>query len=269
MKQKNKITLFIILLAAASVLMQSCGKDNLKYPSSTLKGRFTYQGQPVGLMYNNLDAFDLNNNASTWLFQQTKGIQNVYGSGNIRVYAKHDGSFSSKFFDGEYLARTQVRNPFVVIDNMPVVVSGDTDLGNLEVVPFWWMSGLTTTYTGGVLTATFNVARTLLPRNTTRDLQFVAIYLSPTNTPDALSANSGAAITFNAGTNSGGNVVPAATGNGGAVTISVNLNNLSTLQKQQLEALGNNSTVWASVAVKTANVVDALYSDPIQLQLPF
>jgi hypothetical protein len=248
--------------------MQSCGKDNLKYPSSTLKGRFTYQGQPVPLMYNNLDVFDLNNNANTWIFQQTKGPQNVYGVGNIRVYAKHDGSFSSKFFDGEYLARTQVKNPFEVITNMPVTVSGDTDLGDIEVVPYWWMSNLTTTYTGGVLTATFNVAR-VSTVGSTRNLQFVAIYLSPTNTPDQLSANSGAAITFNAGTNTGGNVVPAAASNGGAVTIRVDLNSLTTLQKQQLKAFGGNTTVWASIAVKTNGVNDALTSDAIQLQLPF
>jgi hypothetical protein len=156
----------------------------------------------------------------------------------------------------------------VVIPALPVVVKGDTDLGNIEVVPYWWMSGLATTYTGGVFTATFNVARTLLPRDATKDLQFVAIYLSPTNTPDQLSANSGAAITFNAGVNSGGNVVPAAAGNGGAVTIKVDLNTLTTLQKQQLLALGGNGKIWASVAVKTNGITDALTSDAIPLQMP-
>lgn len=269
MKQKNIITLLTILLTAASVLMQSCGKDNLKYPSATLKGRFTYNGQPVGLIYNNTDVFDQNNNASTMFLQQTKGAQPAYGVGDIRVYAKHDGSFSIKMYDGEYLARTQAsRVPFESISNFPITVNGDTDLGNIEVKPYWWMSNLVTTYNGGVLTAKFDLTKVITTGANAKNLQFVAIYLSPSNTPDVLSANSGAALSVNAGVNAGGNIVPAATSNGGAVTLTWDLKTLTTLQKQQLLSMGGNGTIWASVAVKTNQITDALYSDPIKLQLP-
>ena len=267
MKQKNKITLLIMLLAAASVFVQSCGKDNMEFPSSTLSGRFTYQGQPVGLIHTNPDVIGSANTA-TLLLQQVSGAQTQYGAGEVRIYAKHDGSFSAKFFDGEYNMRTQTnRNPFEdIITPKPVTVNGNTDLGNIEVVPYWWMSNLQTTYTGGVFTATFNLARvsTMAGRN----LQYVAIYLSPTNTPDIQSATSGAARTFNAGTNSNGNVVPAAASVGGAVTVSVDLNTLTAGQMQFLRAFGGNSTIYASVAVKTNGINDALYSDAIQLQLP-
>jgi hypothetical protein len=268
MKQKNKITLLMMLLIAASVLVQSCGKDNMKYPSSTIKGRLTYQGQPVGLVYANPDIIGTAGVVtSQLLFQQTKGSLPIYGVQDIGVYAKHDGTFASKFYNGEYTWKTKSSNPFEILTNQTVTVNGDTDMGNVEVVPYWWISNLVTTYTGGVFTATFNLTKPSTGAQA-KALQLVAIYLSPTDLPDAASATVGAIRSFNAGTNSNGNVVPAAASTGGAVTIKVDLNTLTTLEKQNLLALGNNGTIWASVAVKSNTVTDALYSDPIKLQLP-
>ncbi|MGY3215237.1 DUF3823 domain-containing protein [Mucilaginibacter sp. HD30] len=266
MKQKNKITLFIMLLAAASMLVQSCGKDNEKYPSSTLSGRFTYQGKPVGLIFTNPDIIG-SANTSHVLLQQTSGAQERYGAGEVRIYAKHDGSFSSKFFDGSYTARTNPgRLPFEDFTNKAISVNGDTDLGNIEVVPYLWMNNFATTYTGGVFTATFNVTKP--SASTLATLQYVAIYLSPTNVPDLQSATQGAARSFNAGTNAGGIIVPAAATSTGAVTVKVDLNTLTTGEKQFLRAFGNNGTIYASVAVKANTITDALYSDVIKLQLP-
>ncbi len=130
MKQKNKITVLIMLLVAASMLVQSCGKDNLEYPSSTLSGRFTYQGQPVKLLHTSPDLFATNPVGHLRL-QQVKGDQPVYGVGPIDVYARHDGSFSTKFFDGEYNMTTggNLKNPFEdVTTPKPVTVNGNTDL---------------------------------------------------------------------------------------------------------------------------------------------
>lgn len=266
MKQKNKITLFIMLLAAAGVLMQSCGKDNATYPSSTLSGRFTYQGKPVGLIYTNPDIIGSANTAHL-LLTQVSGAQERYGAGEVRVYAKHDGSFSTKFFNGDYIARTApTRMAFQDFTNKPITVNGDTDLGNIEVVPYLWMDNLVTTYTGGVFTATFNLTKP--SASATATLQYVAIYLSPTNVPDIQSATQGAARTFNAGTNSGGNVVPAAATSTGTVTVKIDLNTLTAGEKQFLRAFGNNGTIFASVAVKANTITDALYSDVIKLQLP-
>jgi len=270
MKKKNKITFLIMLLASAGLLMQSCGKDNMKYPTSTIKGRITYQGQPVKLLYNNGDILTNPSPAtvtSQLLFQQVSGSQNKYGVSDIPVYAKHDGTFASKFYDGEYLFRSRPgSNPFEDFTGKTAKVNGDTDLGNIEVVPYWWINSLATTYTGGIFTATFNLTKP--SGNAARTLQNVTVYFTPTNLPDAVSATVGIAISFNAGTNSGGNIVPAAGGTGGPVSVSVNLNTLTTAQKQLLNALGGNGTIWATVAVKTNTVNDALYSDPIKLKLP-
>ena len=268
MKQKNKITVLIMLLVAASMLVQSCGKDNLEYPSSTLSGRFTYQGQPVKLLHTSPDLFATNPVGHLRL-QQVTGDQPVYGVGLIDVYARHDGSFSTKFFDGDYNMTTggTLKNPFEDFTTPKLItVNGNTDLGNIEVVPYWWMSNLQTTYTAGVFTATFNLARvsTIAGRN----LQYVQIYLSPTNLPDIVSATQGAVRPFNAGTNTGGNVVPAAASNGGPVTVKIDLNTLSTGEKQFLRAFGGSGTIYASIGVRTTGVQDQLYSDAIQLQLP-
>jgi hypothetical protein len=268
MKRKNKIAVLIILLAAASMLVQSCGKDNLEYPSSTLSGRFTYQGQPVKLLHTSPDLF-ATNPVGHLRFQQVKGDQPVYGVGLIDVYARHDGSFSAKFFDGDYDMSTggTNKNPFEDFTTpKPITINGNTDLGNIEVVPYWWMSNLQTTYTGGVFTATFNLAK--VSTNTERTLQYVAIYLSPTDLPDIQSATQGAVRTFNAGTNSNGNVVPAAASDGGDVTVSIDLNTLTGGQMQFLRAFGSNGTIYASIGVKTTRVNDQIYSDAIQLQLP-
>ena len=257
-----------MLLAAASMLVQSCGKDNLEYPSSTLSGRFTYQGQPVKLLHTSPDLFATNPVGHLRL-QQVTGDRPVYGVGLIDVYARHDGSFTADFFDGDYNMSTggTLKNPFEDFTTpKPVTVNGNTDLGNIEVVPYWWMSNLQTTYTGGVFTATFNVAK--VSTNTARTLQYVAIYLSPTNLPDIQSATQGAVRTFNAGTNTGGNSVPAAVSAGGAVTIKIDLNTLTAGEKQFLRAFGGSGTIYASVGVKTTGVNDQIYSDAIQLQLP-
>ena len=271
MKQKNKITFLIILLAAASVLVQSCGKDNMKYPSATLSGRFVYQGQQVGLLHTSPDIISGNSNGATMGFQQVKGAQNVYGVNEVWVYTRHNGTFTAKFFNGEYLARTlQLKAPFQDFEKKPVTVNGDTNLGDIEVVPYWWMSNLATTFTGGtggatgVFTATFNLTRPSVQAG--RTLQYVAVYLSPTDLPDAASASQGAILTFNAGVNAGGIVVPAAASTGGAVTVRVDLSTLTTGQKAFLAAQGPGGHIWASVAVKTNGVADALYSDAIKLQ---
>ena len=256
------------MLAAASMLVQSCGKDNMDYPSSTLSGRFTYKGEPVKLLFSSPDLF-ATNPVGTLQLQQVRGDQPAYGVGLINVYARHDGSFSTQFFDGDYEMSTggTLKNPFEDFTTpKTIAVNGNTDLGDIEVVPYWWMSNLQTTYTGGVFTATFNVAK-VSTLNGGRNLQYVAIYLSPTNLPDIQSATQGAVRTFNAGTNSNGNVVPAAASNGGPVTVKIDLNTLTAGEKQFLKVMGN--TIYASIGVKTDKVNDQLYSDAIPLQLPF
>jgi hypothetical protein len=136
------------------------------------------------------------------------------------------------------------------------------------------MSNYTTTVTGGVFTANFNLSK--ISTQTGRNLERVFIYLTPTNLPDVVSATLGYAVSWTPGTNSGGIVIPAANGTGSnTCTVRLDLNALvnatTTAEKDgvsKLTALGGSRTIYATVAIKTAGVNDALYSAPIQLQLP-
>lgn len=251
-----------MLLAAASVLVQSCGKDNLSYPTSTLTGHFLYNGQPVGLLQTSPDINSANGTGHALALTQITGAQQRYSVGEIQVYAKHDGSFTGKMFDGTYTVRTLTsKMPFEDFTGMPLTIKGDTQF-DIQVVPYWWMTNLTTTFVGNVFTATFNVAK--VSTNAARTLQYVQIAVSPTNFADAAAFS--AIRTFNAGTNAGGIIVPAAAGSGGAVTVKLDLSTLTTAEKSALVAQGPGGHIWASVAVKTTGITDALYSDVIPLQ---
>ena len=61
-----------------------------------------------------------------------------------------------------------LKNPFEDFTTpKPVTINGNTDLGNIEVVPYWWMSNLQTTYTGGVLQRRLTLLRLLRKRTET------------------------------------------------------------------------------------------------------
>ena len=220
-----------MLLIAVSVLVQSCGKDNLSYPSSTVKGQFTYQGQPVGLVYSNPDIIGTAGVfTSQLLFQQVKGAQEKYSVGDEALYAKHDGTFTGKFFNGEYLARTSSgRNPFEDFSNKTVVINGDTDLGNMEVLPNWWLTGLAHSYNAGVFTANFTLTRPSAQAG--RTLQQVIVYFTSTRLADDQAATLGVARPFTPGTNAGGVLIPASGSTGGAGSVRVDLNAFSAGEK--------------------------------------
>ena len=257
MKKINKITLFIMLLAAASVLMQSCGKDNLSYPSSTLSGRFLYNGQPVGLLQTSPDINSINNTGNALYLTQIKGAQPQYSVGEIQLYARHDGSFTGKMFDGDYTVRTLTsKNPFEDFTGTPLTVKGDTKF-DIQVVPYFWMTNLKTTFVGNVFTATFNLAK--VSTNSARTLQYVQVAVSPTNFADAAAYS---AIRTYAPGAAAPNVVVA----NGTCTVKLDLSTLTTAEKSALAAQGSGGHIWVSVAVKTNGITDALYSDAIPLQ---
>jgi len=257
MKKINKITLLIMLLAVTSMLVQSCGKDNLKYPSSTLSGRFLYNGQPVRLLQTSPDINSINNTGHALALTQITGAQQRYSVGEIQVYARHDGSFTGKMFDGDYTARTLTsKMPFEDFTGLPVTIKGNTTL-DIPVVPYFWMTNLTTTFVGNVFTATFTLAK--VSTNAARTLQYIQVALSPTNYADAAA--------FSAIRNfAPGVAAPNVVVSDGVCTVRVDLSTLSTAEKSALAAQGPGSHIWASVAVKTNGVTDALYSDVIQLQ---
>jgi len=258
MKKKNKITLLIVLLTAASVLVQSCGKDNLSPPSSVFSGHFLYNGQPVGLLMSSPDINSVNGTGHALALTQLTGAQQTYSVGEIQVYAKHDGSFTGLMYNGTYTARSlPSKMPFEDIVGLPVTINGNTTQ-DITVVPYWWMTNLKTTYVGTVFTATFTIAK--VSTNAARTLQYVQVAISPTQFADAAAYS--ALRTFAPGA-AAPNVVLAA---GGNCTVTLDLSTLTTAEKSALAAQGPGGHIWASVAIKTNGITDALYSDSIPLQ---
>lgn len=252
MKNNNKITLIVILLAAAGFLLQSCGKDNkVAYPPSKITGAITYNGQPVRLMSTNsqLNSGAGNNNSLNTLWLRQTAPQPL-GGGDLRVVAANDGTFSFNTFDGDYiLSANSGRVPFQAFTPISFTLNGSTHI-DVPVTPYFWVSNYQTTFVDSVFTATFKLDRIV----NTSVLQEVRVYFSTTSKADA-SANifSRGFTTPAQGVNINGNC-----------TIKVDLKTMTAVEKQNLKA--TTGKLWANVAVKTANITDALYQENVALK---
>jgi hypothetical protein len=264
MKKNNKITLVVMLLAAAGFLMQSCGKDSkVAYPPSKITGAITYNGQPVRLMSTNsqLNSGATNGNNLNTLYLTQVGPQPLSG-GDLRIVASNEGTFTFNTFDGDYkIAPVLFKSPYKNFDPIFFTLNGDQTV-NIPVTPYFWVSNYQTTFVDSVFTATFRLDRILdtyvngsgLTVPTT--LENVRVYFSTTNKAD-VSANifSRTFTTPAQGVNVNGNC-----------TITVNLKGtgMSTPEKQNLKA--TTGKLWANVAIKIKDITDALYQQNVALK---
>lgn len=135
----------LILSTTLLLLLVGCEYDNYDAPKSTLSGRVVYNGEQVGV--------------------RTGGTQlELWQHGydlfeKIPVHIAHDGTFSALLFDGDYklvrLAGAPWQNQTDTID---VTVSGNT-VKDVDVVPYYTVSGETYTKSSDVITAKFTVSR--------------------------------------------------------------------------------------------------------------
>lgn len=242
MKQKNKIiTLLMTMFAFASiVLITSCNKelDNRKYPTSRISGAFLYNGQPVTIMGTASDAGGSN------MLQLTQNDPERFIAGNIRMFAKGDGTFTILTYDGNYtLNVTPGKGPWQQPPAKTFDLKGEATV-NFDVTPYHWMSNYTSTFVDSVFTAKFKLEK-IVP---TANLERVVIYFGTTIITDITSKQAERAFT-NTGL--------------GDITVSFNLKNLTAAEKV---ALRNTGTTYASVGVKTVGVSDLLYSKTVALK---
>ena len=242
MNQKNKIiTLLMMVLASASlILIASCNKelDNRKYPASRISGAFLYNGQPVTIMGTASDAGGSN------MLQLTQNDPSRFTAGNIRMFAKGDGTFTILTYDGDYtLNVTPGKGPWQQPPAKTFTLKNEATV-NFDVTPYFWMSNYSSTFVDSVFTATFKLDK-IVP---TANLERVVMYFGTTIITDITSKLAERVAT---------GVVP------GNVTVSFNLKNLTTAEKV---ALRNTGTTYASVGVKTQGVSDLLYSKVMALK---
>lgn len=167
-----KFRFHYILLLALVLGAASCKKDNYKAPSSTLKGRIMYNGEEIGLEYNQVPLE---------LYQS--GFGKV---GAIAGSFAQDGSYSTLLFDGNYkMIIPAGQGPFQwrenaagVRDTLAVTVNGDQTL-DLQATPYFMIRGAAYKVTGTALAATFRADQIVTGSNA-KTIERINLYVNKT-----------------------------------------------------------------------------------------
>ncbi|UIR54733.1 DUF3823 domain-containing protein [Sphingobacterium sp. SRCM116780] len=136
----------IIIACCSFLVLGSCGKDNYDAPGSTLSGKVSYQGKPIGVR---------GSNQSVYLQLWQDGFQ--FRSA-INVYLTQDGSFSAQLFDGTYkMVSTSGNGPWGgTRDTLLVEVKGNTSI-DYSVKPYYTLSNINYQVEGNLLKASFDI----------------------------------------------------------------------------------------------------------------
>jgi hypothetical protein len=154
----------------AVAIASGCGLgvlDNYDEPTSTLTGRVVHEGVALGVR---------SNEVQLELWQPGYALNQ-----KIPVYIDQDGTFSATLFDGTYKINVLPGSgPFVDIrDTITIDLRGQATV-DVPVTPYYTIRNAQIRNNNGTIEATFNVGSI----NTTRTLQFVAVYVSTTNIVD-------------------------------------------------------------------------------------
>jgi hypothetical protein len=168
----NKLNIQYIFLLALLTGVSACKKDNYDAPSSTLNGRIAYQGEEIGLEYNQVP-FEL--------------YQPGFGKvGAITGTFAQDGTYSTLLFDGNYkLIIPNGQGPFQwkqnaagSRDTLAVTVSGNQTL-DLEAVPYFMIRNAVYTVTGRSVSATFR-ADQIITDASAKTIEKINLYINKT-----------------------------------------------------------------------------------------
>jgi hypothetical protein len=152
--------------------LASCSYDNYDEPSFQLDGRIVYQGEPIGVSYNDV-----------YIELWESGWQRL---GNIGVAVDQDGSYSSLLFKGEYkMIIPNNQGPFRKItndqsgnDTIPVNLTGSRTM-DIEVMPYYMIRNTDISGGSNKVTATFDLDQIITDENA-KEIQEVSLYVSKT-----------------------------------------------------------------------------------------
>lgn len=176
----------LILSVFNLMIMASCEFDNYEEPGSKLQGRIVYQGQPIGVAYNEVE-FQL------WEpgWEQNKPI-------NVTV--SQEGEFSALLFNADYkLIIPPHQGPFITPENeethsdtLLISLNGDMTR-DIEVMPYYMIVNTQFKTSGGAVNASFGVDK-IITGVDERSIERVNLYMSKTYFVDSRTSVSSAEI---------------------------------------------------------------------------
>lgn len=229
----NKILNKLSMFAVALLLLTGCALDNYEEPGSFLKGRIVYQGEPIGVEYNQVS------------FQLWEPGWEL--SKSIDVTVSQDGEFSALLFDAQYkLIIPSHQGPFMSIENsgtnsdtIIVDLNGSTEM-DIEVLPFYVFNSADMSVSGTTVNMSASLKKVVSGVDE-RNIDRVNLYISKTHFVSGNTSVSSAEI-------GGGDITDI-----GNITLSTEIPDLTPSQ----------SYVYARVGVKISGVEDMLFS-PVQ-----
>lgn len=230
---KNKLFWMLGLLLSAG--LASCETDNYEEPQSILQGRIVYQGEPLGVAYNQVN------------FQLWEPGWQLKSPINVQV--DQDGSFSALLFNAPYKLVIQpaqgpfrsMPNPATQSDTVVVDLKGSQTL-DIEVLPYYMIRNPQLSASNRVVTANFKLDKIIADANA-KAVEKVYLCVNKTAFVDQ----------------TGNYSIAVKDMNGSAIT---DMNNVS-LNVTVPAIIPNQNYVFARVGLKIAGVEDLLYS-PVQ-----
>lgn len=215
----------------------SCNYDNYEEPNLKLEGRIVYQGEPIGVSYNDV-----------YIELWEQGWQRL---GNIGVAVDQDGSYSSLLFKGEYkMIIPNNQGPFQKItnaesgnDTIPINLSGSKTM-DIEVMPYYMIRNASITGGSDQVNATFDLEQ-VITGDQARNIQEISLYVSKTSFVDIRTS----IATVNIG---GGDLE--------------NLSMLS-LNVEVPEIVPTQNYAFARIGVKIDGVEDRIFSEIVRVDL--
>jgi len=168
-----KIRFYFIHFLALAILFVSCEKDNFTAPKSILSGRIVYNGEPVGVEYNQV-------RLQLW--------QPGFGKlAAIDAQVSQDGSYSTVLFDGSYkIAFPKGDGPFRTIekdatakDTLFVNFSGNQTL-DVEVLPYYMIRNAQLSGAENKISAVLKLEK-IIADTTGKDIERVSLYVNKTD----------------------------------------------------------------------------------------
>ncbi|MEH6659010.1 DUF3823 domain-containing protein [Leeuwenhoekiella marinoflava] len=161
-----------LYLSAVALIFASCEIDNYEEPESFFTGRIIYNGEPIEVGAREV---------RFQLFQP--------GFGNLApldVHLDTDGSFSGRFFDGDYkLKFLNGQGPFKAYevneqqgDTLFISIRGNTEM-DLEVLPYYMLNSSQFSASGSTITGSVNYTQIITDADA-RTIEFARLYINDT-----------------------------------------------------------------------------------------